>query len=68
MATGKVKFYNDTKGFGFITPDAGGPDIFAHHTDIKTSGFQSLKLAQRVEYDLKEGPKGPAAANIKLLA
>ncbi len=68
MATGKVKFFNDTKGFGFITPDNGGPDLFAHHADVQMSGFKSLKLAQKVEFDVREGPKGPAATNIRIIA
>ena len=65
MATGTVKFFNDAKGFGFITPDAGGKDLFAHHTEIQGSGFKSLKQDQKVEFEVKEGPKGPAATNIR---
>jgi len=65
MATGKVKWFNDAKGFGFITPDDGGKDLFAHHSNIKMSGFKSLKESQQVQFDVVDGPKGPAAANIK---
>ena len=67
MATGTVKFFNDAKGFGFITPDAGGKDLFAHHTEIQMSGFKSLKENQKVEFEVKEGPKGPAATNLRTI-
>ncbi len=67
MATGKVKWFNDAKGFGFITPDDGGKDLFAHHTSIQMQGFKSLKEAQMVSFDVSSGPKGPAATNIKPL-
>ena len=67
MATGTVKFFNDSKGFGFITPDAGGKDLFAHHTEIQGTGFKSLKQNQKVEFEVQEGPKGPAAARIRTL-
>ena len=65
MATGKVKWFNDAKGFGFITPEGGGKDLFAHHTSIQMSGFKSLKENQAVQFDVVDSPKGPAAANIK---
>ena len=65
MATGKVKWFNDAKGFGFITPDDGSKDLFAHHSSIQMAGFKSLKENQQVEFDVVNGPKGPAAANIK---
>ena len=65
MATGKVKWFNDAKGFGFITPDDGGKDLFAHHSSIQMSGFKSLKENQQVQFDVVDGPKGPAASNIK---
>jgi CspA family cold shock protein len=65
MATGKVKWFNDAKGFGFITPDGGGKDLFAHHSSIQMSGFKSLKENQQVQFDIVDGPKGPAASNIK---
>ena len=67
MATGIVKFFNDSKGFGFITPDAGGKDLFAHHTEIQGTGFKSLKQNQKVEFEVQDGPKGPAAARIRAL-
>jgi cold shock protein len=65
MATGTVKWFNDSKGFGFITPDDGGKDLFAHHSAIQGSGFKSLKEAQKVSYEAVNGPKGPAASNIQ---
>lgn len=64
MATGIVKWFNDAKGFGFITPDAGGEDLFAHFSAIKSDGFKSLRENQRVTYDVVTGPKGKQAANI----
>jgi CspA family cold shock protein len=67
MATGTVKFFSDSKGFGFITPDAGGKDLFAHHTEIQMDGFKTLRESQKVEFDVREGPKGPAAANIRAI-
>ncbi len=65
MATGTVKGFNDAKGFGFITPDDGGEDLFAHFSAIKMDGFKTLKQGQRVTFDLKEGEKGKQADNIK---
>ena len=65
MATGTVKWFNDAKGFGFITPDDGGEDLFAHFSAIKMDGFKTLKQGQRVTFDLKEGEKGKRADNIK---
>jgi len=65
MATGTVKWFNDSKGFGFITPDDGGKDLFAHHSSIQMSGYKSLKENQKVEFDVVQGTKGPAASNIK---
>ena len=67
MATGTVKWFNDGKGFGFITPDDGGKDLFAHHTNIKMDGHRSLVEAQKVSYDVVDGQKGPAASNIAVL-
>jgi CspA family cold shock protein len=64
MASGKVKWFNETKGFGFITPDAGGEELFAHYTAIQTDGFKVLKENQRVTYDVVQGQKGLQAANI----
>ena len=65
MATGTVKWFNDAKGYGFITPDDGGEDLFAHFSAIKMYGFTALKQGQRVTFDLKEGEKGKQADNIK---
>ncbi len=65
MQTGIVKWFNDTKGYGFITPDGGGEDLFAHFSEIKTSGFKSLKENQRVSFEVTTGPKGKQAANIQ---
>ena len=64
MATGTVKWFNDSKGYGFITPDDGGKDCFAHHNAIQGSGFKSLKEGEKVQFDIEEGVKGPQAANI----
>jgi len=65
MQTGTVKWFNDSKGYGFITPDGGGEDLFAHFSEIKTSGFKSLKENQRVTFEVTTGPKGKQAANIQ---
>jgi CspA family cold shock protein len=65
MSTGTVKWFNDSKGFGFITPDDGGKDLFAHHSNIQMDGYKSLKEGQKVSFDVTQGQKGPAAANIK---
>jgi CspA family cold shock protein len=67
MATGTVKWFNDAKGFGFITPDDGGKDLFAHHSEIQMSGFKSLKEGQKVQYEAQQGPKGPNATGIKAI-
>jgi CspA family cold shock protein len=67
MSTGTVKWFDDAKGFGFIKPDDGGKDLFAHHSAVVGSGFKSLKEAQKVSYDVTQGPKGPAASNIRPL-
>ena len=65
MAFGTVKWFNDTKGFGFITPEAGGDDLFAHFSAIQGSGFKTLKEGQRVSFDVTTGPKGQQASNIR---
>ncbi len=67
MSTGTVKWFNDAKGFGFITPDEGGDDLFAHFSEIQDSGFKSLKETQRVAYEVRTGPKGMQASFIKPL-
>jgi CspA family cold shock protein len=64
MASGKVKWFNETKGFGFITPNEGGEDLFAHYTAIQTSGFKVLQENQEVTFEVVQGPKGKQAANI----
>ena len=64
MATGTVKWFSDEKGFGFITPDEGGKDLFVHHTGIATEGFRTLAEGARVEYESEAGPKGPKAVNV----
>lgn len=65
MATGVVKWFNDSKGFGFITPDGGGQDLFAHFSAIQSQGFKTLKENQRVSFDITTGPKGQQASNIR---
>jgi len=65
MQTGIVKWFNDSKGYGFITPDGGGEDLFAHFSEIKSNGFKSLKENQRVSFEVTTGPKGKQAANIQ---
>ena len=67
MANGTVKWFNDAKGFGFITPDDGGKDLFVHHSSIQAAGFKSLKEGQKVSFEVTQGHKGPAASNVKPL-
>ena len=64
MSTGKVKWFNSSKGFGFIAPDDGSEDLFVHHSEIKTSGYASLDEDQSVEFEIGEGKKGPCATNV----
>jgi CspA family cold shock protein len=66
MATGIVKWFNDSKGFGFITPDGGGKDLFAHFSAIQSNGFRTLAEGQRVSFDVTTGPKGKQASNIQI--
>jgi CspA family cold shock protein len=65
--TGTVKWFDEGKGFGFITPDAGGKDLFAHFSEIQGAGFKSLTENQKVEFEVKQGQKGPQASSIKVL-
>jgi CspA family cold shock protein len=65
IQTGTVKWFNDSKGFGFITPDNGGDDLFAHFKDIQADGFKSLSENQRVSFERSTGPKGEKAGNIR---
>ena len=65
MATGTVKWFNNDKGFGFITPDEGGKDLFVHHSAIQTNGFRTLEDGARVTYESEDGPKGPKAVNVE---
>jgi len=63
-STGTVKWFNDSKGFGFITPEGGSKDCFVHHSAIQGSGFKTLTEGERVEFDIVQGQKGPAAENV----
>ncbi len=64
MSTGTVKWFNASKGYGFISPDDGGEDLFVHHSEIKTNGYASLNEGQKVEFEVGEGKKGPCATNV----
>ncbi|MGD8346123.1 MAG: cold-shock protein [Lysobacterales bacterium] len=64
MATGTVKWFNESKGFGFISPTEGGKDVFVHFSAIKADGFRTLAEGQAVEFDVEDGPKGPQASNV----
>jgi CspA family cold shock protein len=65
VSTGTVKWFSDKKGYGFIVPEEGGGDIFVHHSEIKIEGGAALEEGQKVEYDTREGEKGPVATNVK---
>jgi CspA family cold shock protein len=65
MATGTVKWFNDSKGYGFITPDDGGEDLFAHFSQIQMNGFKTLKEGQKVQFEVAQGSKGQQASNIQ---
>lgn len=65
MSTGTVKWFNDSKGYGFIAQDGGGPDVFVHQSQIQMPGYRTLAENQKVEFDIQQGPKGPQAANVR---
>ena len=67
MVTGTVKWFNDTKGYGFITPDNGGEDVFAHFSAINMAGFKTLKEGQKIQFEVTQGPKGSQASNIQTM-
>ena len=64
MSTGTVKWFNSSKGYGFIVPDEGGNDLFVHHSEIKTDGYASLNEGQKVQFEIGQGKKGPCATNV----
>lgn len=66
MASGTVKWFNESKGFGFVTPEGGGKDVFAHFSAIQQPGFKTLQEGQRVTFDVTTGPKGQQASNIRI--
>jgi CspA family cold shock protein len=64
VGTGTVKWFNENKGYGFISPDDGAADLFVHHSEVKTSGYATLSEGQKVEFEIGEGKKGPCAVNV----
>lgn len=68
MTTGTVKWFNDSKGYGFITPDEGTKDLFVHHSSITGEGFKTLAEGARVQFEARQGEKGPEAANVSVVA
>ncbi len=67
MARGTVKWFNPEKGYGFITPDEGGKDLFVHHSAIQAEGFRSLNEGEKVEFEVTQGQKGPQAVNVRVV-
>ena len=67
ISTGRVKWFSDQKGFGFITPDDGSNDVFVHHSAIETEGFRTLSEDQAVEFEISQGKKGPQATNVNII-
>ena len=67
MPTGTVKWFNATKGFGFITPEGGGEDVFVHHSEIQMQGYRDLPEGQRVEFEVTQGQKGPQASSVRTI-
>ena len=67
MANGTVKWFSDQKGYGFITPDEGGKDLFVHQSAVDANGFRSLAEGAKVSFDVEQGPKGPSAANVRTI-
>ena len=65
MITGTVKWFDDSKGFGFVTPEDGSKDVFVHHTAIQGTGFKTLSEGQQVQFEVEQGPKGPSAVNLQ---
>ena len=67
MPQGQVKWFNDSKGYGFITPSDGSADLFVHHSDVQMEGFKTLSEGQQVEFEVTQGQKGPRAANVRVV-